>query len=263
MATILMGWELGEGLGHVQRLLRVGRALAADGHQPVFVLCNVAEPWPLLQHDRFPVLPAPYWEYRARHDGQPFVAASLADVLAVRGWGTPATLLPLLEAWQRLLEYVQPRLIVTDYAPTLCLAAYQAVPVVQVGNWFPLPPADAPTFPLLVTGQPPVVPQEELLRVVQEVQRRRQRPVPLSLTSIFAGGGRFPTFFPELDPYRDQRTESVWDPLEPLPPPADTSPPPCFFAYLAADFPQVEAVLTEMALTGHRGTVYLRRRRAT
>lgn len=90
----------------------------------------------------------------------------------------------------------------------------------QVGNWFPLPPVHAPTFPLLVVGQPPLAPQEEVLAVVQEVQRGRHGPVPPTLTSIFAGD-RFPSFFAELDPYQAERTEPVWDPpelLTPLPP---------------------------------------------
>jgi hypothetical protein len=258
LARILLGWELGEGLGHVQRLLRVGRALAAEGHQLVFVLCNVAEPWPLFQDDAFAVLQAPYWNYRPRPGQQPFLASCLADVLAVRGWERVETLLPLVEAWRRLVEMVRPALIVTDFCPTLCLAAYGTLPVVQVGNWFPMAPVHRATFPLLVPGQLPVMAQEELLAVVQEVQRRRGRPVPPTLTSILAAGDRFPVFFPELDPYREERTEPVWDPLETLPAPAPACPRPHFFAYLTADNPNVEPYLSHLALTGCPGTVYLR-----
>ncbi len=258
MATILLGWELGEGLGHVQRLLRVGRPLAAEGHRLVFALANVAEPWPLFRDDSFPVLQAPYWNYRPRPGGQPFLASGLADVLAVRGWESVETLLPLVGAWQQLVELVRPGLVVTDFCPTLCLAVYGSVPVVQVGNWFPMAPAHQATFPLLVPGQPPVMPQEELLRVVQEVQRRRNRPMPPTLTSVLAAGDRFPVFFSELDAYREERTEPVYDPLDALPPPAPPNPPPGFFAYLTADNPNVEAYLSHLAMTGCPGTVYLR-----
>jgi hypothetical protein len=128
---------------------------------------------------------------------------------------------------------------------------------VQVGNWFPLPPVHAPTFPLLVVGQPPLAPQEEVLAVVQEVQRGRHGPVPPTLTSIFAGD-RFPSFFAELDPYQAERTEPVWDPpelLTPLPPARSEQ---SFFAYLTANWASAEAWLTKMALTGSRGTAYLR-----
>jgi rhamnosyltransferase subunit B len=258
LATILLGWELGEGLGHVQRLLRVGRALAEKGHRPVFALCNVVEPWALLQRDPFPVVQAPYCPFQPRQRDVPFLASGLADVLAVRGWGSVESLYPLVEAWHQLLEYVQPQLIVTDHGPTLCLAAYQSLPVVQVGNWFPLPPVDKPELPLLVPGQPPVMPQEELLAVVQEVQRRRGRAIPPTLTSILAAGDRFPAFFAELDPYRAERTEPIWDPLEPLPAPTGIKPEPRYFAYLTADNPSVEAILTQLALTGCPGAAYVR-----
>ncbi|MBI2807600.1 MAG: hypothetical protein HYX68_21680 [Planctomycetes bacterium] len=257
MATILMGWELGDGLGHVQRLARIARLLAEHGHQPIFALANVADPWTVIKKDGFPVLQAPFWNRWQSH-GKPFLAASLADVLAIRGWGSIDTLFPLVEAWRRLLEYVKPDLIVTDYGPTLCLAAYEWIPVVQVGNWFPMPPVHLPTFPLLVAGQAPIMPQEEVLANVQEVQRRRSRPVPTTLTSILAAGDRFPTFFTELDPYQAERIEPIWDPVEPVAPLAEGNPSPRFFAYLNAENPKVEAYLTQMALTGYPGTAYVR-----
>ena len=255
MANILLAWELGEGLGHVQRLLRIARPLAERGHRPVFALANVAEPWPLFQRDGFAVLQAPYWNFRIQR--MPFMASSLADVLAVRGWETVDTLVPLVAAWRRLVEMVQPKLIVTDFAPTLCLAAFKELPVVQVGNWFPLPPVDGPTFPLLVPGQAPILPQEELLKVVQAAQRQQGRAEPASLTEIFRGD-RFPTFVPEMDPYQADRHEAVFDPMEPLPAPTATAPERRFFAYLTADNPYVEAYLTHLALTGCPGTAYVR-----
>jgi rhamnosyltransferase subunit B len=258
LATILMAWELGEGLGHVQRLVRIGRGLAEHGHRVVFALANVVEPWPLLQKDSFAVLQAPHFKPRPRHGESPFQACSFADVLAVRGWETVETLVPLVEAWRHLLETVQPQLIVTDFAPTQCLAAYQAIPVVQVGNWFTMPPVHAATFPLLMPGQPPVLPQEDLLAVVQEVQRRRGQSVPPTLTSILSGGDRFPSFFPELDPYNAERIEPVWDPIEPIAPLTAAKAEKRFFAYLTAENSNAEAYLTQMALTGCRGTVYLR-----
>jgi rhamnosyltransferase subunit B len=258
VATILMGWELGEGLGHVQRLLNVARPLAAEGHRVVFALANVVEPWPLFEPGEFPILQAPVKAYRPRPGDRPFLASSVADVLAVRGWENVETLLPLVEAWRRLVDSVQPKLIVADFAPTLCLAAHQSVQVVQVGNWFQMPPVHGSTLPLLLPGQPPVMPQAELLAVAREVQRQRGKAIPATLPSIFAAGERFPVFFPELDPYHAERTEPIWDPpdalAEPLPAPAA----PRFFAYLTAENPSVEPILTQLALTGCPGTAYVR-----
>ncbi len=257
MATILMAWELGEGLGHVQHLLRVGRALAAEGHTPVFALANVVEPWPLFQHDPFVVIQAPYWNYYRWRESRPFIASSFADVLAIRGWDRVESLLPLVTAWQNLVDSVRPALIVAEYAPTACLAARGSVPVVQVGGWFSMPPVHGKSFPLLVSGQAPVLPQEELLSVVQQVQRQRQRPVLTTLPEVLAGD-RFVLTVPEFDSYSAERREPVWDQLEPCAPPATSPVDHSFFAYLTAHNPQVEAILTQLALTGYPGTAYLR-----
>ncbi len=257
MATMLLAWELGEGLGHDQCLLRIGRALAAEGHRPVFALGNVTESWRQFQQESFPVLQAPYWNWWPGR--RSFMAGSYADVLAVRGWEKVETLLPLVESWQRLIDYINPALIIADHAPTLCLAAYRRVPIVQVGAWFSLPPANAPTFPALVPGRPPVIAQEKLLAVVQEVQQLRKRPVPPALTDVFAATDRFPISFAELDPYQAVRQEAVWQPFDPLPSLAqEKAGLPSFFAYLRADNPSVEQWLCDAARTGIKGSAYLR-----
>ena len=48
LATVLVAWELGGGMGHVARLLPVARELAAQGHRAIFVVKNLVEPAPLL-----------------------------------------------------------------------------------------------------------------------------------------------------------------------------------------------------------------------
>ncbi len=255
VATVLMGWELGGGLGHVHKLLRVARALAAEGHRPVFACANVIECAPLLREAGFPVLQAPVWHPSRRERNS--VAASLADVLAVHGWAEPDNLLALVSAWERLLEMVKPRLIVADFSPTLCLTAFRRLPIVLVENWFSAPPP-GPEFPILLPGQAPVMPQEKLTEVVQEVQKRRAQAIPASVPEILTSAEVFVTVLPEVDPYAEQRPESTWDPLEALPPPMGAPEQPRFFAYLSAELPRVDEILTELALTGFPGTVYLR-----
>jgi rhamnosyltransferase subunit B len=253
----MLAWELGEGLGHVQRLLRVALPLQADGHVPVLVLCNTIEPWSLLRETGLPVLQAPVCGANVRIAELKSAGFSLADILALRGWDAVDRLLPTVMAWQRLLEMLQPRVVVADFSPTACLAAFRKLPTVVVGSGFSVPPLDQGEFPSLTPG-PSATRQDQMLAVAQDVQRLRRDPVPVSLTDILAQGECFAATLPELDPYAGMRAESVWDPLEPLltPPPVPHAP--HFFAYLSADFPQVELVVTELALTGCRGTVYLR-----
>ena len=56
MSTILLGWELGEGLGHVAHLLEVARELAAHGHSPVLAVKDFAVARVMLRDVPFPVL---------------------------------------------------------------------------------------------------------------------------------------------------------------------------------------------------------------
>src|SRR5262249_15135652 len=179
------------------------------------------------------------------------------DVLALRGFDHADHLLPLVQGWQGLLDLVRPRLLVVDYSPGLCLAAHGTLPCVLIGSWFDLPPADGAAFPPLTAGHGPVLPPGQVLAVARDVRRRRGRPAPPPLPALLAGD-RFVCVLPELDFYRAGRREPCWGPLHPLPAPAPADPQPGFFAYLSADYPAVEAVLTGLALTGHPGTVYLR-----
>lgn len=259
MATVLLGWELGGGLGHVRPLLRIARELASHGHRPVLAVKHLVEPWPVFCDEPFTVLQAPFWHPRAWRGDRPFVAGSYADILAIRGYTEPDDLLPMVRAWQALIDLVRPDLIVADHSPTLCLTAYRALPVVVVGNGFTVPPIDQATFPPLLPGQPPVVPPERLLATVQEVQRRRGRPAPQTLPGLFdAATERFVCTVPELDPYRAVRREPQRGPRHPLPAPSPPPARPGFFAYLTAEAANAEYILTALVRSGCPGRAYLR-----
>jgi rhamnosyltransferase subunit B len=258
VATVLMGWEIGGGLGHVLPLLAVARALAERGHQPVFAIRNVVVPWPLFANEPFPVVQAPVWHERPWQSEEPFRATNYADILAVRGWDAFEDLTPQVECWQRLISIVKPRLIVCDHSPTLCLTAHGTVPVVTIGTGFCVPPVDGRSFPLLVGGRDPLATQEHLLTVVQRVQRERKRAVPTSLTEIMAATQRYPTVLEEIDPYRPVRREPTWDPLDVLPLPGPLGPGAGFFAYLSAAYTHVEGLVSQLARQGMRGAAYIR-----
>lgn len=199
----------------------------------------------------------PLSQPRSRAGEPTFLAATFADVLALRGYDHIDRLQPLVLAWQQLVDLTRPALIVSDYAPSLCLAAHETLPIVHVGSWFEMPAFEGPWFPALVKDRAPVVSQEHVLEVIQRLRERQGRARLKDLTSLLAGD-RFVTLFPELDPYQAFRRESVWDPLEPLPAPAPLPRENRFFAYLTADCAQAEPILTALALTGCPGTVYLR-----
>lgn len=258
IATILLAWELGGGLGHIRPLLRIAHALVERGHQPVFAVRNLIEAWPVYRGKCFPFLQSPIRQRQRRTGRPPFQAATFADILAMNGFDHPDHLAPLVQGWQTLLDVVRPDLVVADHSPTLCLTAYGSIPTVLLGTGFVLPPAHLPEFPVLVPGATAQLPQNQILRVMQQVQHDRGRPAPPTLPRLLVGSNRFLTIWPEVDPYENIRAETHAGPLEELPPPAPRAPTRNFFAYLTADHPRLEEIVTGLAQSGITGQAYVR-----
>lgn len=255
--TVLFSWELGGGFGHVNTLLRVARALAADGHRPVFAVREAVVSWPVMQDVPFAVLPIPLW---SEPTPPGFLAASFADILGAHGYASQRTLLPLLRQWDGILDVVRPDLVVLDYAPTLALAAAGRVPVVDIGSGFCQPPAHLPSFPRYLpdqSGPAPKYAEAELLAVIRSSQAARGRPAPDTVPGITAGVESFVTTVPELDPFREVRERPAVGPLV-LPTASGGPAPRRFFAYLSAAVASTEPALTLLATAGFEGEAYVR-----
>src|SRR4051794_33547159 len=91
--AVLLGWELGDGFGHLQRLGRLARALADAGLRPVLAVKDLALAGTFFHAFPFPVLQAPVWPPRPVGP-EPFLAGSFADVLAIRGFAAADDLWP-------------------------------------------------------------------------------------------------------------------------------------------------------------------------
>jgi rhamnosyltransferase subunit B len=255
MATVLLGWELGDGFGHIAYLIKVAHELAARGHRPVLAVKDIAVASPLLRDLPYRVLQAPLW---LRPPPIGFIAASFADILAIRGYADADGLLHLLNAWQSLIELTGAELVVCDFAPSLCLAAYGVLPTVLIGAGFDVPPASGDEFPRLGPGQGTGISSDRILEIVCDVQRRRGRPAPESLPSFMATPNRFVHTIAEIDIYRATRADAVVEPMHRPPPPPPAAPANTFFAYLNADYPGVELVLPRLAADGFQGAAYMR-----
>lgn len=254
--TVLLAWELGNGLGHIQKLVPVARTLAKHGLRPVFAVRDFSRTYPLLRELAFDVLQAP--DFAPVATQQMGFVASYSDILGRMGFDSVERLESMVEAWQGILDQVRPDLIVCDHSPALCLTAAAAIPTVVVGNGFCVPPTRFAQFPKLLPDKPLEYPEAQLLAVIQAIQRRRQRPVPATLPGLFAEASCFVTAFPELDPYLDERSEPVVGPLEAIGTPSLLPEKPSYFAYLDAEYPGVERILTGLSLSGYAGRAYLR-----
>lgn len=258
MSTVLLGWELGGGHGHVRTLMPLARALAAAGHTPVFAVRDPVDVWPVLQGSGFAMVPAPAWpSRRARFEG-PFRARTFSDIPSFLGWGEPDELEGMLRAWDGLLDLVRPAIVIVDHAPGLALAAAGRVPVVGVGTGFSNPPAELERYPVLDAEAKGLGLEKELLASIREVQRRRGGPAPPTLPEALGYGRRMVTTFPELDPYRASRKDPAIGPMVRPPGPMPPAAAPSWFAYLSAERADLEEVLGDLAGTGIPGEAYVR-----
>ncbi len=144
MSRILFAWELGGNLGHITRLLVLGRALRERGHDVTFALRNIRHCAALLQQEGFAFLQAPLLR-SPRASGLPGDPASYPEILLHAGFADPQSLTTALLAWRSIFRVVDADLLVFDYSPTALLAAHgTGLPRVLFGTGFASPPRISP-----------------------------------------------------------------------------------------------------------------------
>lgn len=258
MAKILIGYERGANMGHLQRLVPMARALEQRGHEFVFFLRNLFDYAPQFARDPLKVIASPDLVAANKALRQPKRMGSYSDIMCFCGFYRADTLLVGTSAWQTLLESVKPDLIVCDHSPVLCLAAFGQIPVVQVGSGFTLPPSDDDVFVGFTAKMKPVVDPARVLDNMRRVQRHRKQAEPRSLTEPFRTAGRLVCSLPELDPYSALRKDPVIGPTGAMPgalPPPER---PAFFAYLGLEHSATRKLLESLAKSKLPGEVYVR-----
>lgn len=234
--NVLLGWELGAGQGHIQRLVAIAEKLELCGYTPVFALKSFN-----LKGIRFvwQSVIAPPLPYSGREDSYTF-----ADILATFGFGDANLLQPHLQAWQDLLTAINPCLVITDHAPGLALAAQGRVPVVVLGSHFAVPPP-VDVFPILRFPAPPESNQRQD-QVSETVHRLLKLNVPLG--HALNGDRSFIFSIPELDCYRCWRTDAQYVGVHIAPLPTNShSKQGATWAYLSSDYPHTDLILETLA----------------
>jgi UDP:flavonoid glycosyltransferase YjiC (YdhE family) len=202
MRRLLIGWELGGGLGHAYRLLPIGLALRASQFEAIFVVPPCSPAARLLEEQGFFILPAPGWPPIEEKR----LSLNYAENLLKNGYARPDQLREHLLAWLGLIEQHQPHGVLAEHAPTLLLAARIAgLPRLAIGTGFSLPPLTTP-MPTLQPWFP--IPQERLAQAEQRLLAS-VNPVLIELgaaplktvAAIFAGAERLLCTFPETDHY--------------------------------------------------------------
>lgn len=259
MARILFAWELGGGVGYVDRLAQVAAALEADGHEPVFVVRDLVGTADFFARRSWIVMQAPM-AVGLLHPTQPsFVPGSYADLLAVNNFANVEHLYRLTHAWHMLFLALQPALIVAEYAPVATLAAYGRIPTIAMGHGYIMPPPDSHEFPIFDPAAQRFAPPEKITETVRLVQQRLGGAVADSVPAIIGGTRHFVTAFAETDPYAGFRGQPDTGPLESIPPPTAPGGPPSFYAYLSATHPQLRMILQSLVECGLPGAAYVKR----
>ena len=244
MARILYAWELGDGLGHTAMLAELARHPQLARHEAIIAMPQLDPSAGYLRERGLRCEQAPYFSAISSMTRSAF---SYADILAWHGYADASRLRQMIDAWRALIDNSGADLVIADSAPTLLLAARGRLPVIAAGSPFGMPPDHLPAFPAfagaLADGcRAPMVPEAQLHAALCEVMDGAPPP-STALPGWFAADARVPLVYPLLDPYAGQRREACAGPVHRMPmlEAGDG-----VFAYLAADYPALDALLAAL-----------------
>ncbi|MBP2275352.1 MULTISPECIES: glycosyltransferase [Sphingomonas] len=213
----MIGWELGDGRGHLEPLLPVVRSLVDQGCHIVLAMRNQGTArsvfrW-LIDHKIAinDVHQAPIFVHKATPPPSPLL--SLAEILAHAGFAKPALLGPVVRAWSRMLDDVKPDIVLAEFAPSLRIAAYGRTPTIMVGSGWTIPPDASPIAPLpILHDQPELAAEAEaaICDTIASISGISWQPERLA--TILRGDDTFVMCPTPLDPYRAYRGERIWCP---------------------------------------------------
>ncbi len=199
---VLIGWELGGGLGHVMRAAALAREFSRRGWQAIVCLRDlngtVLAEWP----EDVCLLQAPL----AHKNSRIINPASYGEILHSAGYHDGNQLSALVTAWSHLIELSGARLVVADHAPTLQLAArLHGLPQARIGTGFFAPPpvARTPRFRTweAVDEARMAHAEAQVLAGVNAIVQACGLEAALSLPGALAPGLDLIASWPELDCY--------------------------------------------------------------
>ena len=218
--NILLAWELGGNWGHVSRDLPVLCRLQSGGHNVLYAVRDETISSSLSASVDIQCIAAPTGAAISR---MPRNLAGYAGILFADGFGDAAILRERITGWRHLFTEHQIDVVVSDYAPSVLLAARVAkIPSVAFGSGFEIPP-DVALLPSFCGGGA----QDESARrfseglIVYNVNRvmKQLGGAPLQqMAQIYQGTHCVLATFAELDHITDRPSGALYaGPVQELP----------------------------------------------
>ena len=204
MATILLTWELGGGLGHMMGLRPVADELSRRGHQVVAILRDLSAAHQVFADTNVRILQAPF-----KHERLRFIepTCTFAQILHNIGYADAGELGTMSQAWRQIFEWLKPDLIMCDHSPTALLASRGiAMRRTLIGQGFAFPPDVTPLPNLRTWLRPdPMLLQAHETRVlisINAVLSRWGQPPLERITQLYHPvNDNFLLTYSELDVY--------------------------------------------------------------
>jgi len=219
MARVLLAWEFGAGLGHLNRLIAVGRRLAEAGHAITIAVPRRAATAPVVERSLpgTTVLESWSWHVADATTARRVPTHSFADVIWLFGYYKEDALAAAAERWSAVLAEVKPDLVVADFAPTLALVAGADLPRVVLGNGYTVPPPGRLLPPLRpwATAVPKdsAAHERALLGLANRLRKQRGLAPVAHFADLFSAPRTFVCTIPEFDPYGAHRRDPTFTPF--------------------------------------------------
>jgi len=253
MGRIVFVWELGRGLGHIQRIMPLADKMQRRGHEVICVMKNVADAEKLLGEFCTKTLQAPVWPQIQNPLSD---TVNYAETLFNRGYLIKDKLFSMVNAWCDILESIMPDLIIADHSPTALIASRKTkVKVILFGTGFASPPRTSPMPSLIPWVKIPVklmqYSEDKCLQTINNVLAQLEVPLLNELGDLFEVDADILTTFQELDHYQTRGTTQYWGVVLSKSQRVQPSWPEIaglkkIFAYLKPSYPDFDQVLSDL-----------------
>jgi len=215
MARFLLAWELGGGLGHLDKLRAIGCELLRRGHSVIAAIREMIHADEVFGGTGIDFIPAPAKTIRTADHVE--VPCCYAHILHNTCFADDRSLKSQLQAWHSILKLTRADMVVAEHSPTAILACRgRGIRVARLGTGFTCPPATDP-LPVLprmkhhLTDEEVRLVETRMLDRINGILRCLDVPLLSQLRENFATVDlTVLATYPEIDHFGPRENEQYW-----------------------------------------------------